>query len=162
MSRVAAASPDIQSGKRAFKALGKAYGGQEAVEAETGVRQQKISDMGNPNSQIMPPLDLIDLLEDRTVGHPGWPHVTNWLCRRRGGVFVPLPEGPLGTEAITGCVFEMAAELGDVSRCIGEALSDGEVSPKEAAAANLELDQLINTAIALRHRLLTIANGHKL
>lgn len=84
MARTVTLTPDEQAGKAAFKALAKAFGGQEAVEAEFGVRQQKVSDMGLPNVAEFPTLNLIDALEERTVGYPGWPHVTAWLARRRG------------------------------------------------------------------------------
>ena len=84
MSRSLSLTPEQQSGKASFKALVKSFGGQDAAAEETGVRRQKISDMGLANVAESPTLDLIDALEDRTVGMPGWPHVTSWLCRRRG------------------------------------------------------------------------------
>lgn len=154
MKRTVVLASDQQSGKAAFKGLVKAFGGQDAVAAETGDRQQKISDMGLANVPIFPPLDLIDLLEDRTVGHPGWPHVTSWLCRRRGGVFVPLPAASIDAEAITGCVIEMAAELGDVSRSVSDALSGTgaggtAILPSEAAQVRVFLAALIQTATTL-------------
>lgn len=158
MSRTLVLSPDQQSGKAAFAASVKAFGGQEAASAETGVRRQKISDMGLPNVAEYPTLDLIDALEERTVGLPGWPHVTTWLSRRRGGVFVPLPQGEPDAEGIMLTVAELAGELGDVSRAVSEAVSasgDGgrEVTADEARAALRELDGLDRTSAQLRHKL---------
>lgn len=158
MSRSRALSPDAQSGKAAFKALVKSFGGQDAAAVETGVRRQKISDMGLPNVAESPTLDLIDALEDRTVGLPGWPHVTGWLCRRRGGVFVPLPLGDDDADGMMRTVADLAAELGDVSRAVSEAVcpdGDGgrDVTEAEARAALAELDGLDRTSAQLRLKL---------
>lgn len=159
MSRPPVLPSDIQSGKRAFKALAKAFGGQVAVGVEVGERQQEISDMGNPNSQTMPPLWLIDHLEDRTVGLPGWPHVTNWLCRRRGGVFMPLPDVDDTSDSFVQAVIAMSAELGDVSRSIGDALRDGKIEAREAMGAIEEVNHVIDLAVALRARLQGVVDG---
>lgn len=158
MSRTLVLSPAQQSGKAAFAASVKAFGGQEAASAETGVRRQKISDMGLPNVAEFPTLDVIDALEERTVGLPGWPHVTHWLCRQRGGVFVPLPMGEDDADGLVLTVAELAGELGDVSRAIGDAVSasgDGgrAVTADEARVALRELDGLDRTSAQLRLKL---------
>lgn len=164
MSRCVTLTPDQQSGKAAFKALAKAYGGQQAVEAETGVRQQEISDFGLPNVAKFASIDLIDFLEDRTVGLPGWPHVTSWLCRRRGGVFVPLADGSADADALMITVAQLAAELGDVSRALSAAVcASGEggrdVTQAEAAAALAELDGLDRVSAQLRLKLTAKMKG---
>ena len=164
MARTVTLSPDQQSGKAAFKALAKSFGGQDAVAAEVGVRQQEISDLGLPNVDKFATVDLIDFLEDRTVDLPGWPHVTNWLCHRRGGVFVPLPQGEIDADAIMLTVAELAAELGDVSRAISSAMcASGEggrdVTPAEARTALAELDGLDRTSARLRLKLLATIKG---
>ncbi|SCW77402.1 hypothetical protein SAMN02927924_02794 [Sphingobium faniae] len=158
MSRSLALTPDQQSGKAAFKALVKSFGGQDAASSETGVRRQKISDMGLPNVAEFPTLDLIDDLEDRTVDMPGWPHVTHWLCRRRGGVFVPLPQGDDDADGMMRTVAEMAAEFGDVSRAVADAVCphgpDGEeVNEREARFALDALDDLDRVSAQLRLKL---------
>ncbi|BBD01860.1 hypothetical protein [Sphingobium sp. YG1] len=164
MARSVTLSPEQQSGCASFKALVRAFGGQEAAASETGVRQQKISDMGLSNVAEFPTLDLIDALEDRTVGLPGWPHVTNWLCHRRGGVFVPLPQGENDADGMMVTVAELAGELGDVSRAISEAVcasGDGgrDVTKAEAAAALAELDGLDRTSAQLRLKLMSKMQG---
>ncbi|WIW88986.1 hypothetical protein K3M67_03110 [Sphingobium sp. V4] len=164
MGRSITLSPDQQSGKAAFKSLVKSFGGQDAASSETGVRRQKISDMGLPNVAEFPTLDLIDSLEDRTVGLPGWPHVTNWLCRRRGGVFVPLPQGEHDADGMMLTVAELAGELGDVSRSISDAVSasgDGgrNITVAEAHAALAELDGLDRTSAQLRLKLIAKVKG---
>lgn len=164
MVRTVTLSPDQQSGKSSFKGLVKAFGGQEAAASETGLRQQKISDMGLPNIAEFPTLDLIDHLEDCTVGLPGWPHVTNWLCHRRGGVFVPLPQGEIDADAVMVTVALLAAELGDVSRAVSSAVcasSAGgrDVTPAEARAALAELEGLDRVSARLRLKLSAIIKG---
>ncbi|WP_148648407.1 phage regulatory CII family protein [Sphingobium cupriresistens] len=164
MGRSVTLSPEQQSGCASFKALVRAFGGQEAAAGETGVRQQKISDMGLSNVAEFPTLDLIDTLEDRTVGLPGWPHVTNWLCHRRGGVFVPLPHGEDDADGMMVTVAELAGELGDVSRAISDAVcasGDGgrDVTAAEAAAALAELDGLDRTSAQLRLKLMSKMKG---
>jgi hypothetical protein len=162
MSRVVALSPEQQSGKAAFKALVKAFGGQEAAAIESGVRRQKISDMGLANVPEFPTLDLIDSLEDRTVGLPGWPHVTSWLCKQRGGVFVRLPDVDGDGGSIVSGVVELAGELGDVSDAVRDAVhvaSDmgAKISPAEAAEIDSKLEELIATAVAMRMSLEPLA-----
>lgn len=162
MSRCEALTPEQQSGKAAFKALVRAFGGQDAVAVETGVRRQKISDMTLPNVAVYPTLDLIDALEARTVGWPGWPHVTTWLCRQRGGLFVPLPVMADDHAGLAMGVVEMAGELGDVSRAVSDALCpDGDggraVTAAERRRALEELDAL--DAASARLRLALNATG---
>ncbi|MFZ2995929.1 hypothetical protein [Sphingobium sp.] len=158
MTRSASLTPDQQSGKAAFKALAKAYGGQQAVEAETGIRQQEISDCGLPNVARFASIDLVDTLEDRTHGTAGWPHVTSWLCRRRGGVFVPLPQGEDTPDGMMLTVAELAAELGDVSRAVSEgvcASGDGGqiLTDRERDHVLTELDGLDRASARLRLKL---------
>lgn len=164
MSRNATLTPEQQTGKAAFKALAKAYGGQEAVAEETGIRQQEISDYGLPNVAKFASVDLIDFLEDRTVDLPGWPHITGWLCRRRGGVFVPLPQGGADADGMMRTVAEMAAEFGDVSRAVADAVCphgpDGEeVNAAEARTALAALDDLDRVSAQLRHKLQSKIKG---
>lgn len=164
MSRNATLTPEQQTGKAAFKALAKSYGGQEAVAEETGIRQQEISDYGLPNVAKFASVDLVDFLEDRTVGLPGWPHITGWLCRRRGGVFVPLPQGGADADGMMRTVAEMAAEFGDVSRAVADAVCphgpDGEeVNAAEARTALAALDDLDRVSAQLRHKLQSKIKG---
>lgn len=158
MSRCIVLTPEQQTGKAAFKALAKAFGGQVAVEAEFGVRQQEISDFGLPNVAKFASIDLVDRLEESTVGLPGWPHVTSWLCRRRGGIFVPLPMGSTDADGLVRTVAELGAEFGDVSRAVADAVCpngpDGEeVTKAEAQAALDALDDLDRVSAQLRMKL---------
>lgn len=158
MTRSATLPPVAQAGKAAFKALVKAFGGQDAAAEECGIRQPRISDMGNPNVDEHPPLWMIDHLEDCTVGHPGWPHVTNWLCRRRGGVFVSLPQGPDDAGGIMESMVGIAGELGQVSRAVSDAVASASeggaaIVAREARDILRELDEMDRTSATLRLRL---------
>lgn len=166
MGRTLTLSPDQQAGKAAFKALAKAFGGQAAVEAETGVRQQKISDMGLANVDEFPTLNLINFLEDRTVDLPGWPHVTGWLCRQRGGVFVPVPKTAADVSSLMRCMVEMTTEMGDVSRSIGEAVSTNseggsDIKPREATVIRTHIADLQQIIAAMDLSLAAIEETQK-
>lgn len=153
-------SPDLQSGKAATKALIRAFGGQEAASEETGYRRQRVSDFGLPNVQEFAPLDFIALLEERTVGMPGWPHVTNWLAQRTGHVLVKRADGVTSGDGLLRSVMVLNAELGDLSRCLEEATRDGEVDGDEAVQALAELSDLETQCAALRLQLLKLAERY--
>lgn len=150
MARTVTLTPDEQAGKAAFKALAKAFGGQEAVEAEFGVRQQKVSDMGLPNVAEFPTLNLIDALEERTVGYPGWPHVTAWLARRRGCVLVCVPSGDASAEDINGAIAVLSREHGDALATLLTAMADKQLTPREREDVDKELTDTIEAAVRLR------------
>lgn len=147
-------SPAEQRLKAASKKLVKAFGGQEAVHAATGYRQQRISDWGLPNVREFMPIDVVDLIEESTVGLPGWPHITRELAKRRGMLLVPAPEVFSDDEQLMRSIVEITGELGQLSTCIAQALhTDSEaghiVTAREAQAALLKADDLQNCVAAL-------------
>lgn len=164
MSRSATLSPDLQSGKAATKALVRAFGGQEAAAEETGYRQQRISDFGLPNVAEFAPLDFVALLEERTEGTAGWPHVTRWLARRTGHALVRLPQGGIDENGLRDSVMIITRELGDTAAALTEALNPDSpggvtVTPEEARSVLTELDQMLEAAAALRVTLEQLATG---
>ncbi len=120
-----ALSPRAQSLKNATKALIRAYGGQEAAEAETGKSQTQLSRYGSVDCDTFAPIDLVAALEASTHGQPGHPHVTRWLARNAGGAFVVLPKAaPTGGdwhEAMAA----VAKESSEVIQKVCAALVDG-------------------------------------
>src|SRR3546814_19209124 len=82
---------------------------------ETGHRQQRISDFGLPNVAEFAPLDFVALLEERTEGTAGWPHVTRWLARRTGHALVRLPQGGTDENGLRDSVMIITRELGDTA-----------------------------------------------
>src|SRR5206468_710369 len=101
-----------------------------------------------PNVPAYPPLDVIDALEERTHGTEGWPHVTRWLCRRRGGIFLPLPK-VRGAAARWGrLVAALGKDAGNLINGICTDLDDdNDVSPAEAAKRLKGAGELVRVAV---------------
>ena len=120
-----ALSPRLQSLKNATRALIRAYGGQEAAEAETGKSQTQLSRYGSVDSDGFAPIDVVASLEAATHGQPGHPHVTRWLARNAGGVFVTLPKAAADGGDWHQAMGAVAKESGDVIQRVCAALVDG-------------------------------------
>lgn len=150
-ARDTALPPSDQSGKAAFAALIRAFGGQDAAAADCGVRQQKLSDMGLPNVAIFPTLDLIDHFEARTVGAPGWPHVTRYLAARRG-MMLSAPRPAAGSTGWVARIGDLARESGEIVGKIAAALADDALSSGDVRGSGVlaDLEDLIAVAVALR------------
>jgi hypothetical protein len=147
--RTATIAPPLQAGKLAFEALVTAFGGQEAASAETGKSQPRICDYGRPNVAAYAPLDVIDTLEARTHGTEGWPHVTRWFCRRRGGIFMPLPEARVTGIRWTLLIAELGKEAGQLTHGVCSDLEDNEISPAEARRRLKDAGDLVRVAVEL-------------
>ena len=141
--------PVLQAAKAATRALISAFGGQEAAEAETGRAQSRFSAYGGRNTPDYIPLDLVDALEDLTFGLPGWPHITRWLCRRRGGVFVRLPDAVPGPKDLQCELGAVSKETGDVLVSLGEGLRDNSLDAAERAASRGEIAEAIERLVLL-------------
>lgn len=149
--------PHLQDAKEASQMLVSAFGGQVAVAALfERSRHQRYSDVGLKNTPDFLTIAEVDALEARTQGMPGWPQVTNWLCRRRGGVFVILPRADSEDDAAQ-CIIEMMSELGDVSREITTSLADREISAREAKRILDQLDDVDRVSSRLRTLLMARA-----
>lgn len=149
----------LQDAKVATDELCDAFGKQQAVAELVGRSQSVVSDWGRTNTAPFIPLDAIDALEARTAGYPGWPHVTRWLCRRRGGEFLPLPKleqsGCWGRMTAT-----LAKEAGEVtSGLCADLADDNDVSPAEARRRLKDADELVRIAVELRSALKARAAG---
>lgn len=148
--RSADLSPEQQELCRATRQLVRAFGGQEAAAMSSGYRQQRLSDWCLPTVADFATLDFVDALEDMTRGQPGWPHITRLFAGRRGFLLVPRVEAA-GENALMAHVAEIAAELGDVSRRITDALrDDGAVDAAEADGILAEMTDLETAAAGLR------------
>src|SRR3546814_16015524 len=69
-----------------------------------------------------PTLDLIDMLEERTVGTADWPPVTRWLARRRGFALVRLISEGAEPETLRDAIMTITRKLGDTADEVGESL----------------------------------------
>lgn len=142
--------PHLQGAKAAFKALVRAFGGQEAAEAELGKSQSRLSAYGGPNTADFPPIDLVDALEERTHGTAGWPLVTGWLCRRRGGLFLKLPEPGAPPTQWSGFMARLGKEAGELINGICTDLTDdNDVTPAEARKRLDDAADLVRVAVEL-------------
>src|SRR3546814_16055661 len=106
---------------------------------ETGHRQQRISDFGLPNVAEFAPLDFVALLEERTAGTAGWPHVTRWLARRTAHALVRLPQGRTDENGLRDYANIRPRELDDTAAARQHAHTPGStadvpVKPPEASA----------------------------
>jgi hypothetical protein len=149
--------PHLQDAKVAFEELCDRFGRQEKVATLVGRAQSRVSDWGRSNTPDFPPIDAIDALEARTEGLPGWPQMTRWLCRRRGGEFLPLPR--LDTVGCWGrMTATLAKEAGDLTGGLCADLADDmDVSPGEARRRLKDADDLVRIAVELRAALKTRA-----
>jgi hypothetical protein len=147
-------APHLQDGKEAFQQLVGAYGGQVAAEALVGKSQARLSAYGGKNTPYFPPLDVIDALEARTEGLPGWPHITRWFCRRRGGLFLPLPGVGRTLGRWSVFIARLGREAGELISGICTDLSDdNELSPAEARRRLKDAAELVRVAVELEHAL---------
>jgi hypothetical protein len=86
------------------------------------------------------------------------PFVTLALAKLAGGVFIRLPESFGDGEELARRVMELAAGLGEVSSGVADALADGIVQAREAAAIEPSLDEVIEKATEIR-ALLRVIQG---
>ena len=142
-------APDALALKVASKALVRAAGGGEGAAATVGARQQRMSDCGNPNTADFLRLDEVAALEDVTVGAVDHPIVTRALARRQNFALVRLPDALPTRSDLLSLVARQAKENGEVAASICTALADGTFKRTEARAARLELQQLIEVAVAM-------------
>ncbi len=145
--------PHLQSAKVTFADLVEAFGGQGKASAETGKGQSRISSYGLTNTADFPPLDVIDFLEARTVGMPGHPHVTRWLCRRRGGEFVQLPDASGPPMEVSALVAELVKTSGQLGSGLLNDLEGGVLSGGAAWRRLGDADALVRVAIQIQHLL---------
>lgn len=136
--------------KSAFRALIRAFGGQEAAAARLGTRQQRISDCCSPNIDAFARLDEIAILEAETVGMPGHPHVTGVLARHRNLELVQTLECTATGRDLLMLFAKQSRGNSDLAREILDAHADEIVSSAEAEAIETAVDDVIATAIRIR------------
>jgi hypothetical protein len=151
MSRTVQHPPELQVIKAASKALVRAFGGTDAAAVHVGVRQQRMSDIGLPNTPDFLRIDEVLALESCTVGTVGHPHVTRALAAATGHIVASLPTGAACASDWLGGMGPLAKEAGDVTARIAAALSDdGEVDAAEADNIIREIDEAFTVLAALR------------
>ena len=91
------------------------------------------------------PLDLLIPLVRSTGDY----QVLDYLEAAVGRVAIVLPSGAAGTRELAGQVCKAVREFGDVAREAGNAIADGAVTKREAAAVEREGLQLVREVCAL-------------
>lgn len=142
--------PEQQEIKEAFRALVKAYGGQDAVAKRLGTRQQRISDCCSTTTDAFPRADEIATLEAETVGYPGHPHVTAVLARQRLRELVPTPNITATGRDLLMLFARQSKGNSELAEAILEAHEDDHVDCAEAEQIEAAADQVITTALAIR------------
>src|SRR3546814_4502353 len=122
------------------------------------------SDVCSSDLAEFAPLDFVALLEERTEGTAGWPHVTRWLARRTGHALVRLPQCGTDENGLRDSVMIITRELGDTAAALTEALNPGSpggvtVTPKSEEHTS-ELQSLMRISYALfclnKHQTITL------
>ena len=138
--------------KIASKALVRAAGGTDGS-AETinavchaSTRQQRMSDVGLPNTADFLRLDEIGALEDVTAGTVDHPVVTRALARRQGFFLVRSPQAPATGADLLALLGAQARESGQLAQAICAGLGDGRIDRIDAGGIRGELRQLMEIA----------------
>jgi hypothetical protein len=128
--------------KRAIQSAG----GLELCEQETGISDTQLSRCSNVNLR-----DSITIRDAVTVDNlAGQPLILKAMARQLGHLVIPLPQTSTDPDTLAATVLQLAAEFGDVSRSVHDAIRDGKVTAEEAAHALAELDQLDEVSARLR------------
>lgn len=127
-------SSDDQALKGACRALVRAVGGVEAAENYCRVGKTRLSDYGNPRTDLFMPVDVVMDLEADAHGTPGFPQVTGFLARQIGFALVALPTADAGADTIHVQLAEACGESNDVIEGTLKALRDGKIDRAEARA----------------------------
>jgi hypothetical protein len=97
---------------------------------------------------------IVDALGHGRQGHP---HILRAMARIGGFVVIQLPQGEMDAHGLMQSAIDLTAELGDVVQAIRDALRDDEVTPREAAGALEQLDDLDGCSAKLRLQLKALA-----
>ena len=152
-------TPPEQMLKAASKALIAAAGGQVACAEHLGTRQQRMSDVGLPNTPDFLRIDEVAALEDVTHGTLGHPHITHLLARRQGFTLLRQPAAPPDGTDLLKLVAETAKENGDVASAILNSLADGKITDVEQAEIVAQIDEQIDAAMRLRATVAALHGG---
>lgn len=132
-------------------------GGAEIAQRETGLGKSQLYRCMSPNDN-----DSLSLRNALTIDRlSGDPAILRAYARILGAVVVLLPDVADSDDCFVQSVIAMSAELGDVSRAIGDALRDGQIEKAEARDVIVELDHVIDLAVAVRKRMTAIVNPAK-
>jgi hypothetical protein len=100
------------------------------------------------------PLDISLTVQELTQDY----RITEEYARRAGGVFIKVSPRDVTDHDLLQAFLRVATEVGEDSALLHRALAnDGEISPDEAAALAIEIDQTVQAALELKQRVLARA-----
>lgn len=136
--------------KTASRLLSRNYGGQAAMAAVLGRRQQHYSDCTNANVDCWLTIQEAAILEDSTRDMAGHPPVTRAMAARQGFALVRVPDALPDTGDLLELIGALATESGEVTGAIVAAVRDKRIDGDEIALIDDEADQLIEVAMRIK------------
>lgn len=153
-------SPETLALKAATSDMIKGVGGLEAAAGFCRVGKSQLADYGSPSRpDSFVPADVIADLEPLARERAGWPHVTQALCRRMGGVFVALPEVPPSSGRLLELMSSLSGEFNDATGTVCRGLADGDFCAVDAGQLEHDLDDVIRVAVSMRALARSIKGG---
>lgn len=146
--------------KSACKVAVQLCGGKEGAGATADRGPSVAGDWGNVNHRAFPPADCALALDEACVAMGKLPPILRAMAAELGFTLIALPSGNAAEGELGMLVMALAEELGDVSARLREALADGVVRPREAAAIDAEVGDLIDRAVQLRALLRALQRGN--
>ena len=155
-------TPENLALKRATSEMVKGVGGVEAGAGFCRVGKSQLADYGNVSrADSFVPVDVIADLEPLARDRAGWPHVTQALCQRMGGVFVALPEVPVTSGRLLELMSALSAEFNDATGTICRGLADGDFCAVDAGQLERDLADVIRVSISMQALARSIKGGER-
>lgn len=158
MANKGSVTPRLAIVKRATREAIEAAGGLDVVAQATSAGRSQLSRASSQNEGDTLSLRDALVLDELTLGRGG-PFIVKAMARLQNHALVDLPEGDVAVGDLATMVVSLSAELGDLSRCIAEALADNKVTPKEAVRALDELHHINQVSARLRLLLIALRDG---
>lgn len=144
-------SPALVRIKRAVRDAIGFCGGVDGAGATVGRSRSTAGDWNNRNMPTFPPADCAFALDEAClIAGRGLP-ILSAMAAELGAVVIALPEGESGAGELTQAFVTAAAEFGDVSQRLREALADGAIDQHEARALVSEIDEAQAALAKMRH-----------
>lgn len=158
MASKADITPRVAILKVATKSAIEAMRSLELASAATDVKKSQLSRCSSQNEADTLSLRDAVALDEATMALGG-PFIVRAMARVLNCAVVELPDVEMPATDLATTVVRLSAELGDLSRCIAEALADGKVTPREASRALDEVHHINQVSAQLRLRLIAIRDG---
>lgn len=121
-------------------------GGAGSLGPRMGLAASTLYGMANPNGGSHPwPLQRFR----QVLALTGDKRPLNALCEENGGVFVPVGAAQENLPGALQQLATLSAEFGDVARHAADAMRDGRITPRELAAFDTQVFELIQAAAGL-------------